>query len=147
MKKFADLKNTVLADEARRARVHEYKAELLAELSLAELRRARQLTQVDVAAALDTTQPGISRLEHQADLYISTLRKYVEAIGGKLQIVAEFPDARVPITTFAGLADGAAAVPPPEGSDASESSVREAGRTPNGAKHAHPPKGTTRTAS
>jgi transcriptional regulator with XRE-family HTH domain len=144
MKKFSDLRNTVLADEARRARVEGYKAELLAELSLADLRRARQLTQAEVAVALDTTQPGISRLEHQADLYISTLRKYVEAIGGKLHVVAEFPDVRVPIVTFASLAEGPSAAQPPAGSHGSEPPAREVGRAPDGAKHPHTTAGTSR---
>lgn len=107
MRKFSELKDKVLADEAGRARVEAYKAELLAELSLAEIRRARQVTQGEVAAALSTTQSGISRLEHQTDLYISTLKKYIEAVGGKLQIVAEFPDVRVPISTFAELIEQA----------------------------------------
>lgn len=107
MKKFSELKDKVLVDETRRARVEAYRAELLAELSLAELRRARQVTQGEVAVALSTTQSGISRLEHQTDLYISTLKKYVEAVGGRLHVVAEFPDVRVPISTFADLVEQA----------------------------------------
>lgn len=107
MKKFSELRNKALVDEARRARVEAYKAELLAELSLAELRQARRVTQGEVAVALSTTQSGISRLEHQTDLYISTLKKYIEAVGGKLHIVAEFADVRVPITTFAELVEQA----------------------------------------
>ena len=103
MRKFKDLKDRVLAERERNARVDAYKAELLSELSLAELRRARQKTQEELAQALETTQSGISRLEHQADLYVSTLRKYVEAVGGRLEIDAVFPDARIPIATFGRL--------------------------------------------
>jgi transcriptional regulator with XRE-family HTH domain len=84
----------------RRARVDSYKAELLRQLSLFELRRARQLTQEQLAAALDTTQSGVSRIEHQTDVYLSTLRSYIEAMGGRLEIAAVFPDDRVSISMF-----------------------------------------------
>jgi DNA-binding transcriptional regulator YiaG len=105
MKKFKDLEKKALADPERCARVAAYKANLLAEISLAEVRQARQLTQEELAASLHTTQSGVSRLEHQTDLYVSTLRKYVEAAGGKLEITAVFPDGRVAITRFESLDD------------------------------------------
>jgi len=105
MKKFSELRKQVRADPERAARVEAHKAELLAEVSLAEVRRARKITQQDVAATLNTTQSAVSRLEHQADLYLSTLKKYVEAVGGRLQIFAEFPDARIPIDTLATLGE------------------------------------------
>jgi len=105
MKKFSELRKQVRADPERAARVQAHKASLLAELSLAEVRRARQVTQEEVAAMLNTTQSAVSRLEHQTDLYVSTLKKYVEAVGGRLQIVAEFPDATIPINAFATLGD------------------------------------------
>jgi len=59
---------------------------------LSELRRTRFLTQETVASALDMTQPEVSKLEHRADVYVSTLRRYIEALGGELQIMARFPD-------------------------------------------------------
>lgn len=59
---------------------------------LAELRRARDVTQVALAEKLRMAQPSVSRLERQADLYVSTLRRYVEALGGRLEISAVFPD-------------------------------------------------------
>jgi transcriptional regulator with XRE-family HTH domain len=59
---------------------------------LAELRRAREMTQVALAEKLRMAQPSVSRLERQADLYVSTLRRYVEALGGRLEISAVFPD-------------------------------------------------------
>ena len=71
--------------------------ELREELSLAELRKARSFTQTQLAQALDTTQPGVSRIEHQTDLYLSTLRGFVEALGGELEVCAHFPDARISI--------------------------------------------------
>ncbi len=61
--------------------------------TLAQLRKARALTQQQLAAALGISQPEVSRIEHQADLVLSTLRSYVEAAGGTLKLVAQFEDA------------------------------------------------------
>ena len=61
-------------------------------MALDELRRAKQLTQADMAEMLDVPQSSISRIEQRADMYLSTLRKYVHAMGGVLQIQAVFPD-------------------------------------------------------
>lgn len=58
---------------------------------LGELRRLAGLAQADVARALELEQPSISKIEHQADMYISTLRDYVEALGGRLDIVVTLP--------------------------------------------------------
>jgi DNA-binding XRE family transcriptional regulator len=78
---------------ARRKKVAARAAELIAEeMTLQELRRARRLTQVHMAKALGIGQDGVSKLEKRADLMISTLRKTVEAMGGNLYLVAEFPD-------------------------------------------------------
>jgi len=59
---------------------------------LNELRHARHMTQVALAERLHMAQPSVSRLERQTDLYVSTLRRYIEAIGGRLEIHAVFPD-------------------------------------------------------
>jgi transcriptional regulator with XRE-family HTH domain len=78
---------------ARRKRVEARAAALIAEeMTLQELRHARKLTQVRLAKALGITQDGVSRLEKRSDLLLSTLRKSVEAMGGSLSLVAEFPD-------------------------------------------------------
>jgi DNA-binding XRE family transcriptional regulator len=78
---------------AQRKKVEARAAELIAEeMSLRELRRARRLTQVRMAKKLGITQDSVSRLEKRSDLLLSTLRKTVEAMGGNLSIVAEFPD-------------------------------------------------------
>ena len=61
-------------------------------MTLRELRAAHHKTQVSVAAALGIGQDGVSRLEQRTDLLISTLRSYVEAIGGDLELVARFPN-------------------------------------------------------
>lgn len=85
---------------ARRKRVAARAAQLVAEeMTLQELRRACRLTQVSMAEALGTSQDGISKLEKRSDLLLSTLRKTVEAMGGRLSLIAEFPD-RNPVVLF-----------------------------------------------
>lgn len=77
----------------RRRRIEARAAELIAdEMSLRELRQAHEKTQVRVAEALGIGQDGVSRLEQRSDLLISTLRDYVQAVGGDLELVARFPD-------------------------------------------------------
>jgi transcriptional regulator with XRE-family HTH domain len=80
---------------------------MLAEMHLADLRRARELSQVELAEKIGTTQPEISKIESRADMYVSTLRKYIEAAGGRLEIVAHFSDGRdVRISQFSEMAAG-----------------------------------------
>lgn len=76
------------------------KRRLRQEMTLRELRRARELTQQALAESLGETQPSVSQLERQADMYVSTLRRYIEAMGGALDIVARFADGEVRITQF-----------------------------------------------
>jgi transcriptional regulator with XRE-family HTH domain len=91
---------------AQRKSVEARAAQLIAEeMTLRELRRARKLTQVRVAKKLGITQDSVSRLEARSDLLLSTLRKTIEAMGGNLSLVAEFPD-RAPVV-LAGIADDA----------------------------------------
>ena len=71
-------------------------------MTLREVRRARKLTQVRMAKALGISQDGVSRLEKRSDLLLSTLRKSIEALGGHLSLVAEFPD-RAPVV-LSGIA-------------------------------------------
>jgi transcriptional regulator with XRE-family HTH domain len=72
-----------------RARTRELVAR---EMSLQELRHAANKTQKTVARTLNMGQDGVSRLEKRSDLLLSTLRNYVEAVGGSLTLVAQFPD-------------------------------------------------------
>ena len=90
----------------RRRRIDEMKRELVAEMPLHELRRAREMTQRDLARTLNVNQPAVSKLEQRADVYVSSLRSYVEAVGGKLKIVAEFPEGEVAITNFSDVGEG-----------------------------------------
>ena len=77
----------------RRKKIEARAAALIGEeMTLQELRRARKLTQVRLAKALGISQDGVSRLEKRSDLLLSTMRKSVEAMGGNLSLVAEFPD-------------------------------------------------------
>jgi len=62
------------------------------DLSLTELRRARLMTQDQLAADLHVNQASIAKLERRTDMYLSTPRRFVEAMGGELEIVARFPD-------------------------------------------------------
>ncbi|HET8628477.1 MAG TPA: XRE family transcriptional regulator [Thermomicrobiales bacterium] len=65
--------------------------------ALSEIRCARALTQANLAKALEVSQAQVSRIEHQSDLYLSTLESYIQAMGGHLELVAVFDDERVPI--------------------------------------------------
>ena len=89
----------------RRRRIDDLKTELLAEMPMHELRRARALTQRDMAKMLNVNQPAVSKLEQRADVYVSSLRSYIEAVGGKLKIVAEFPQGEVAITNFSEVGE------------------------------------------
>jgi DNA-binding XRE family transcriptional regulator len=66
-------------------------------LALAELRQARHLTQIQLAEVLGISQGNVSRLEGRSDIYLSTLRSYIEALGGHLEIAAVFDDQRLPV--------------------------------------------------
>ena len=90
---------------AHRKTVEARAAELIAEeMTLRDLRHARKLTQVKMAKKLGVTQDSVSRLEKRSDLLLSTLRKTVEAMGGSLSLVAEFPD-RAPVVLSGIAAD------------------------------------------
>ncbi len=89
----------------RRARVDARKAELRAAMPLHELRRARAMTQRAVGEALNVNQPAVAKLERRTDMYVSKLRAYIEAMGGRLNIVAEFPQGSVVIANFAGAGE------------------------------------------
>jgi transcriptional regulator with XRE-family HTH domain len=73
---------------------------LIAEMPLQELRQARQLTQEQLASILHIKQASISKLERRTDMYISTLRSLIEAMGGELEITAKFPEGEVRIVQF-----------------------------------------------
>ena len=89
---------------AERRKVEEMAAEFIAEeMTLRELRKARQLTQVSVARELGVSQDAVSRMEQRSDLLLSTLRRTVEAMVGSLSLIARFPD-RPPVE-LSGIAE------------------------------------------
>jgi transcriptional regulator with XRE-family HTH domain len=87
----------------RGARVAARVAELKSEMALAELRQARERSQEQLARTLKVKQPAVAKLEKRADMYVSNLRRYIEALGGSLEITATFPEGRVTITNFGDL--------------------------------------------
>ena len=76
-------------------------------MDLAELRRAQVMSQKQIAALLGINQASVAKMEKRADMYISTLRSYIEAMGGELEIVAKFPAHAVPIRSFSAIATAA----------------------------------------
>jgi DNA-binding XRE family transcriptional regulator len=85
----------------RRAKIAARSKELIGEeMALQHVRKALDLTQEQMALMLGIGQDSVSRIESRSDMLISTLRTYIEAMGGSLKVVAEFPDGRV---TLAGL--------------------------------------------
>ena len=76
---------------------------MLDEMPLHELRQARGLSQKMLADVLHVQQPSIAKLERRTDMYISTLRSHIEAMGGELEVIARFPDGAVKINNFAEL--------------------------------------------
>ncbi|MFN7956580.1 MAG: helix-turn-helix transcriptional regulator [Polyangiaceae bacterium] len=92
---FKDLSGPVLADPKRRANVERIRKAALREharFELAELRKQRGRTQVQLAEALGVEQTSVSRAERSADPQLSTLREYIEALGGHLELAAVFDD-------------------------------------------------------
>ncbi len=90
-------------DSQRQQAIQNKAEQLKASMALAELRKALALSQAELAKALDVQQPAISRLEQRTDMYVSHLRQVIEAMGGKLDIVARFPQGNVSITNFQAL--------------------------------------------
>ena len=100
-KKFAALRAQMSTQSQARAQT---KAQtMLAEMPLNELRQARGLSQKMLAEVLHVQQPSIAKMEKRTDMYLSTLRSHIEAMGGQLEVVARFPDGAVKISNFSDL--------------------------------------------
>jgi DNA-binding XRE family transcriptional regulator len=105
--KFSDLRSRMSPESQARAKA---KAQtMLSEMPLNELRQARGLSQKMLADILHVQQPSIAKLEKRTDMYLSTLRSHIEAMGGQLEVVARFPDGTVKISNFADLGGNARA--------------------------------------
>lgn len=100
-KKFSSLRGAM--SEQAQAEVAEQVQAIIAEMPLHELRRARGLSQKMLAETLRVQQPAIAKLEQRTDMYISTLRSHIEAMGGELEITAHFPEGTVKISNFSQL--------------------------------------------
>jgi len=101
--KYAELR-AKMSPEAR-ARAHALYRKMADEMALHELRRARGISQKELAKLLHIKQPNVAKLEKRTDAYVSTLREVIEAMGGTLDIVAHFPDGAVKITNFSSIGE------------------------------------------
>ena len=100
-KKFSDLRAKMKPQAQKRAAA--MAQTMLDEMTLNELRQARGLTQKMLAELLQVQQPSIAKIEKRTDMYLSTLRSHIEAMGGELDVVARFPDGTVKISHFSDL--------------------------------------------
>lgn len=99
VKSLKELRKDIKPEVRRAARARA--VQIVAEMSLAEARKARGKSQVAVADALGVAQPNVSQIENRPDAMVSTLRQYIEALGGTLEIRARFPDGQdIEITQF-----------------------------------------------
>lgn len=108
MRNFNELRSKMKPEAQARAKARA--DDLIKEMALADLRRARALTQQQLAKSLCVNQAWISKVERQADMYLSTLRGYVEALGGRLEVSARFDDCVVGLNQFAEVDKTEAAV-------------------------------------
>ena len=98
MKKWSELRSQIPRDRRRATDVKV--AQAIKEMPLHRLREARRLTQKQIAEAMRIDQSRVSKIERRTDVYVSTLRNFVSAMGGELELVAHFPDGRVKISSF-----------------------------------------------
>ena len=100
-KRFSELLEAMPPEN--RAKAKRAATEMLQTMPLAELRQARGLSQKTLAEILHVQQPSIAKMEKRTDMYLSTLRNHIEAMGGQLEVIARFPEGSVRITNFADL--------------------------------------------
>ncbi len=99
-RKFSDLVTHIENDPARRSRVDALEQAAWGEIAahnLRELRRAREMTQAELARRLERAQPAVAAMEKTEDHLVSTVRAVVESLGGRLELTAVFDDQRIPI--------------------------------------------------
>jgi DNA-binding transcriptional regulator YiaG len=97
-KKFTELQARMTPES--RTEAEQLFRQHLKEMPLYELRKAQQLSQESLAKALNINQAAVSKMERRTDMYISTLRDYIRAMGGELEIIATFPEGQVKIDNF-----------------------------------------------
>ncbi len=91
-KKFANLRREIEANPERRARLDRERQFVRTIVGLTAIREARGATQQQIAEAWKVSQPNVSQIERTPDIYLSTLRRYVAALGGEIEINAVFPN-------------------------------------------------------
>lgn len=94
-KNFNELRNKMSPE--RLAAVDARVQQMIAEMPLAEVRQAQQLTQEQMAETMGVNQATVSKVERQTDMYLSTLRRFIEAAGGHLRLIASFDDREIEI--------------------------------------------------
>jgi DNA-binding transcriptional regulator YiaG len=85
---------------ASQAQAREKSMQLEGDMALSELRRAMQLSQEELAATLNINQASVAKMEKRTDMYVGTLRRFIQAMGGELDIIARFPDRSIKIDQF-----------------------------------------------
>lgn len=89
--------------DKQRANAEAKASALREDMTLFELRQARQLTQETLGETLHVGQTAIAKMEKRTDMYVGSLRRFIEAMGGELDIVARFPDGAVKISNFSEI--------------------------------------------
>ena len=99
-KEFQELSDEVRKEPGAHEEIEAGKAGLRAGLRLGELRQRRKQTQVSLAEVLETSQANVSRMERTSNPYLETLADYVDALGGRLEVIAVFDDEVVPLSVL-----------------------------------------------
>ena len=100
-KKFANLRAKMSPESQQKSDA--LAQAMIQEMPLQELRQARGLSQKVLADLLSVQQPAIAKIEKRTDMYVSTLRSHIEAMGGELEVIARFPDGSVKISNFSEI--------------------------------------------
>jgi DNA-binding XRE family transcriptional regulator len=100
-KKFSELRKKMSPESQEKAKAKI--RVMLSEMALDELREARRLTQEQLAERLHVKQPAVAKIERRADMYLSTMRGVIKAMGGQMEILAVFPEGKVTIKQFRDL--------------------------------------------
>ncbi|AQT67398.1 Antitoxin HigA [Anaerohalosphaera lusitana] len=97
-RKFSELEKRMDPESVKRAKARA--REEMAQMLLAEIRKETGITQENLAKSMGIKQPSLSKLESQRDMQISTLRRLIEALGGKLELIAHMPEGDIKISQF-----------------------------------------------
>jgi DNA-binding XRE family transcriptional regulator len=101
--KWGDIRRTLSPEQE--AETRQYVNSVVQAVTLNQLREARSLTQANLASVLGVNQGSVSKMEKRTDMYVSTLRSFIQAMGGQLQIKAVFPEGEVEIEQFKDAAE------------------------------------------